>query len=67
VTLLGATRTAYAQLTADAVNRQLAVIIDNEVLDAPMVMDTITNGTVQITGFGTQQAATSLVDQLTGR
>jgi hypothetical protein len=67
VTFPGAARTAYAKLTAETVNRQLAVIVDDEVLNAPVIAETITTGTVQITGFDTQQSATNLVDQLTGR
>ena len=43
----------------------VAVVIDDKVVNAPMVFSPITNGKFQIVGY-TQQSANDLVDQLTG-
>jgi hypothetical protein len=45
---------------------QLAVVVDDKVVTAPVIMDAITGGEVQIVGNFTQQSAADLVKQLTG-
>jgi hypothetical protein len=66
VTLLSTDKAAFTRLTTAAVNRQIAVVIDGKAVNAPLITDPITSGTYDITGY-TQQSATDLVDQLTGR
>ncbi|MEZ4918394.1 MAG: hypothetical protein R2792_04745 [Saprospiraceae bacterium] len=63
----GATR--FAALSAELAkndNRELAIVIDNEVVSAPRVMQEITGGKVMITGLFTLEEAKQLAAMLQG-
>jgi preprotein translocase subunit SecD len=57
------TRT-FADLTTSLVNRQLAIVLDQAVVSAPVVQNAITNGQGQITGSFTEQEAKDLATVL---
>ena len=63
-------RQAFAQMTTDAVKRRIAIIVDGEVMSAPLVQEPITGGRAQITlgsylGYDEMLAqANDLVDML---
>lgn len=66
VRVLSTDKPAYTRLTTATVNRQLAIIVDGKVMDAPELMDPITDGTFMFGGVS-QQEATALVRELTGK
>lgn len=50
----------FGQATTEGVGRQLAIVLDNEVISAPVVNTPITQGSGQISGRFTTEAATNL-------
>jgi SecD/SecF fusion protein len=56
--LRGAQR--FGQATTENVNRSLAIVLDNEVISAPRILQPITGGQGQISGRFTVQAANDL-------
>nr|WP_233582049.1 protein translocase subunit SecD [Asaia sp. W19] len=51
---------AFAQTTTQNVGRRFAIVLDNKVIEAPVINEPITQGSGQITGRFTAQAATDL-------
>jgi preprotein translocase subunit SecD len=60
---------ALAELTGGAVpgTRQVAVVLDGQVLAAPTVQQQVTDGRLQIVGGLTDDSARALADRLAGR
>ncbi|WP_193612396.1 SecDF P1 head subdomain-containing protein [Nocardioides lijunqiniae] len=59
---------AFADLTAGAPGaRQVALVLDGEVLAAPTVQQQVTDGRLQVVGGLTDDRAEALADRLTGR
>ncbi len=54
----------FADVTTRLVGRQLAIVVDDEVISAPTVRSPITNGNGVITGSFTEQRAKDLATQL---
>ncbi len=54
----------FAEVTERLVGRQLAIVVDNEVVSAPTVQDAITGGNGVITGSFTKTRAQDLATQL---
>ncbi len=54
----------FADLTTQNVNRQFAIILDDEVLSAPNINEPILGGTAQISGGFTTEAANALAISL---
>ncbi len=54
----------FGQVTSELVGRQLAIVLDREVISAPTVQDAITGGSGVITGSFTKQRATDLATVL---
>ena len=54
----------FAQLTEKNIGRPLPIILDNQVISAPVVQDKITGGSAQITGEFTTEEAKQLTIQL---
>lgn len=50
----------FAQATGENVNRAMAVVVDDEVLSAPIIREPITGGSGQISGAFTAQSANEL-------
>lgn len=50
----------FAQATAEGVGRALAIVVDGEVLSAPVIREPITGGSGQISGNFTAQSANDL-------
>jgi preprotein translocase subunit SecD len=50
----------FAQATAENVGRSFAIVVDGEVVSAPIIREPITDGSGQISGNFTQQAANEL-------
>ncbi len=46
----------FAEITKNNIGTPLAIILDGEVLSAPVIRDQITNGEAQITGFAADEA-----------
>ena len=67
VRLTSAGAAEFAQLTSAHVNQQLAIVVDNVVVSAPVIQAAITDGVVQISGTFTQDDATRLADSINGR
>jgi preprotein translocase subunit SecD len=57
----------FGQVTTDNVNAQLALVVDEVVVSAPVIQGPITDGAVQIAGQFTQQEATLLANRIMGR
>ncbi|GBQ91574.1 preprotein translocase subunit SecD [Asaia krungthepensis NRIC 0535] len=51
---------AFAQTTTQNVGRRFAIVLDNKVIEAPVINEPITQGNGQITGRFSAQAATDL-------
>jgi preprotein translocase subunit SecD len=49
IELDGTGREAFARMTTDAVKRRIAIVVDGEVMSAPLVQEPITGGRAQIT------------------
>jgi hypothetical protein len=58
-------RQRFADLTKDALNQQLAVVVDDKVVTAPRVAQAITEDTLSIAGL-TKETADALVARLLG-
>lgn len=56
--------TTWARLTAQNINKSIAIVMDNKVFSAPNVMNEITGGTSQITGDFSINEATDLANLL---
>jgi len=54
----------FSSLTSENVGKPLAILLDNEVISAPIVQDVITGGSAQITGNFTLEQAKNLAIQL---
>ena len=54
----------FAEVTSQLVGRQLAIVLDREVISAPTVQEAITGGSGVITGSFTKQRATDLATVL---
>ena len=54
----------FADVTTRLVGKQLAIVVDNQVISAPVVKSAITNGSGVITGSFTAQRAKDLATQL---
>jgi preprotein translocase subunit SecD len=54
----------FARVTQDMVGKQLAIVLDNQVISAPVVQSAITGGSGQITGNFTEQQAKDLATTL---
>jgi len=54
----------FEKITGENVGKRLAIILDNEVIEAPVVNEKITGGKAQITGNFTTDSAKKLVIQL---
>src|SRR4029077_1114075 len=50
----------FAQVTLDNIGRPFAIVLDNEVISAPVIRDAITQGSGQISGNFTVESATNL-------
>src|SRR5207237_595712 len=50
----------FAQATSENVNRPFAIVLDNEVISAPVIREPITGGSGQISGSFTVEQATDL-------
>jgi preprotein translocase subunit SecD len=50
----------FAQVTRDNIGRPFAIVLDNEVISAPVIRDAITQGSGQISGNFTIESATNL-------
>ncbi len=50
----------FAQVTRDNIGRPFAIVLDNEVISAPVIRDAITQGSGQISGNFTVESATNL-------
>jgi preprotein translocase subunit SecD len=57
----------FASWTADHIGERLAMVIDGEVVVAPMIQDAITGGSLQISGDYTRDDIQKLLDKITGR
>ncbi|CDG40400.1 Protein-export membrane protein SecD [Asaia bogorensis] len=55
---------AFAQTTTENVGRRFAIVLDNKVIEAPVIRTPITQGNGQITGNFTAQTATDLAVML---
>ena len=62
--LTGEGATIFAEATTRLVGKQLAIVVDREVISAPTVQSAITNGTGIITGSFTENRAKDLATQL---
>jgi len=51
---------AFADLTRTNIGKRFAIVLDNKVIEAPVIQGAITGGTGQITGNFTAQSATDL-------
>lgn len=67
LTFLGSDKAAFTHLTAATVNRQLAVVVDGRVVDAPIIGEPLSTGQFAIINAFSRQSANDLLDQLTGR
>ena len=56
----------FARWTADNTGSQLAIVVNGEVVTAPVIQSAITGGTVQISGDYTREDAEELVNAITG-
>jgi preprotein translocase subunit SecD len=56
----------FADATKEAVGKQIAIIVDGQVVSAPTVQDPILNGTGVITGSFDEERAKALAAQLNG-
>lgn len=54
----------FAKVTGDNVGKVLAIILDGNVVQTPVIQQAITDGTAQITGSFTPEQAASVVRQL---
>lgn len=54
----------FAEVTTELVGRQLAIVLDREVISAPTIQEPITGGRGQITGSFTEQEAKDLATVL---
>jgi preprotein translocase subunit SecD len=50
----------FGQITQEAVGRRFAIVLDNEVISAPVIREPITGGQGQISGSFTVESATNL-------
>jgi preprotein translocase subunit SecD len=50
----------FAQVTRENIGRPFAIVLDNEVISAPVIRDAITQGSGQISGNFTVESATNL-------
>ncbi|WP_134740267.1 hypothetical protein [Nocardioides sp. 503] len=58
---------ALADLTDGPPGRQVAVVLDGQVVAAPTVQEQLTDGRLQVVGGLTEASAQALADRLTGR
>lgn len=57
-------REKFAQLTKKNMQKQIAIVLDNKIVSAPVVQVEITNGSAEITGSKTIKEAQQLADRL---
>lgn len=57
-------RDLFAQLTKDNIGKHIGIFVDNQLVSAPIVQTTITDGTAIIVGNFTPQEAAALVAKL---
>lgn len=55
----------FATLTANNIKKMLAIVVNNEILIAPVIQDKITEGKVQITGSFSEEEVDKLFNTLT--
>jgi preprotein translocase subunit SecD len=55
----------FAALTAGNLKKMLAILVNNEILMAPIIQQEITEGKVQITGYFTEEEVDKLLKTLT--
>ncbi|GEL25683.1 hypothetical protein PSU4_46370 [Pseudonocardia sulfidoxydans NBRC 16205] len=67
VGLTPAGATAFADLSGRNVGKQLAIVVDGDLVSAPIIQAPITGGAVQISGDFDRTAATRLADRIMGR
>lgn len=58
--------TIWADFTSKNVNRQVAFVLDSQVISAPNIQSAILDGITQITGKFTEQSAQQLAHQIAG-
>jgi preprotein translocase subunit SecD len=63
-TLTSSGSKTYSDVTTRLLNKQLAIVVDNQVISAPTVTGAITNGSGRITGSFTENRAKDLATQL---
>jgi preprotein translocase subunit SecD len=56
----------WGRYTEENVGKQVAILLDTDVLSAPTIQEAITNGETQISGTYTKEDAEALVARLTG-
>jgi preprotein translocase subunit SecD len=56
----------FAKLTGDNIGKKIAIIIDGEILSAPMVRDTIKQGKAMITGDFDEKEAERIASGIVG-
>lgn len=54
----------FSKITSDNIGKVLAIILDGQIVETPVIQDAITNGTAQITGSYTPEQAAAVVRQL---
>jgi protein-export membrane protein SecD len=54
----------FAKVTSENIGKVLAIILDGQIVETPVIQDAILNGTAQITGSYTPEQASAVVRQL---
>ena len=62
--MTGSGAKTFGDVTTNMVNQQLAIVVDNKVISAPVIQQPITNGQGRITGSFTKRSAQDLATQL---
>lgn len=67
LTFTGEGKERFAEVTRTNIGRQLAIVVEDLVITAPIVRDEITAGTAQISGHFTESDAQAIVARIHGR